>query len=607
MERLLGRMGSGERKSIVSNQSTERTCQGGVDGSPSCGHSFRYFYEHPDPVASTCQYENATGRQCGHCCVYLTKKETDLIVGAVPLQAFPEPERHGFQRSPYYRGEQYGNCPKCGGRIYNAQTEWRHVINRSPTCPAYEAQGQPANVAESPDDGEHCRKCGEPVAKTAVTWWNAPDWLWRQVYNTEGGNDGIKRCIPCFTRDCATLGIAIHWEAAMEIEPLDIGAFLDAADKRYWPHTTVWHPDSKVTVTAKHLRDLEDRAKGAEYIEGCAITDARMHEERVKQLEAAIERTLNENSYLTDGDVCTLIDLKRVMPDWAPQTSERDSNLPRWADPNCGSCGGSGYTSMGGCYVCQKRAYERDKVSTASPQSDPNRGTHTCKDGEIGLGQQSACIICSTASQEAPEMIPRPDPISGAEWTQPDILPLLEHAMQLACNFVPCDCDRSEVNMCSGTCVGSEIWSSIHRARKLIRADPTPSAALPEGFESRIRNQAENLIDSVFGAGNSNYEYEHAATRQLRDAITQALLVAHRSATTVWDDSARLDWLESVMRPKYGYQEIYLAGLRSGDSDATEFQCELQRDGSFSGSGLRDAIDAAKEALERRKESDIKP
>jgi len=39
-----------------------------------------------------------------------------------------------------------------------------------------------------------------------------------------------------------------------------------------------------------------------------------------------------------------------------------DNRLPSWADPNCGCCGGSGYTSLGGCYVCQKRAATRDSL-----------------------------------------------------------------------------------------------------------------------------------------------------------------------------------------------------------------------------------------------------
>ena len=38
--------------------------------------------------------------------------------------------------------------------------------------------------------------------------------------------------------------------------------------------------------------------------------------ERIEELEAAIIKTLNENAHLADGDVCTLIDLKRAMPTW---------------------------------------------------------------------------------------------------------------------------------------------------------------------------------------------------------------------------------------------------------------------------------------------------
>ena len=37
---------------------------------------------------------------------------------------------------------------------------------------------------------------------------------------------------------------------------------------------------------------------------------------RIAELEAAILKTLNENGHLADGDVCTLIDLKRAMSTW---------------------------------------------------------------------------------------------------------------------------------------------------------------------------------------------------------------------------------------------------------------------------------------------------
>jgi hypothetical protein len=63
-------------------------------------------------------------------------------------------------------------------------------------------------------------------------------------------------------------------------------------------------------------------------------------------------------------------------------------------------------------------------------------------------------------------------------------------------------------------------------------------------------------------------------------------------------DSERIDWLESIMRPKGSYQEVYLAGLRKGDADADAFQCELQRDGSYAGQTLRSAIDTAMTSVE---------
>jgi hypothetical protein len=36
----------------------------------------------------------------------------------------------------------------------------------------------------------------------------------------------------------------------------------------------------------------------------------------IERLRAAIAKTLNENGHLADGDNCTLIALKRAVPDW---------------------------------------------------------------------------------------------------------------------------------------------------------------------------------------------------------------------------------------------------------------------------------------------------
>ena len=42
----------------------------------------------------------------------------------------------------------------------------------------------------------------------------------------------------------------------------------------------------------------------------CAAHDAAIE---IRKLRAAIHLTLNENSYLADGDDCTLIELKRAL------------------------------------------------------------------------------------------------------------------------------------------------------------------------------------------------------------------------------------------------------------------------------------------------------
>ena len=58
-------------------------------------------------------------------------------------------------------------------------------------------------------------------------------------------------------------------------------------------------------------------------------------------------------------------------------------------------------------------------------------------------------------------------------------------------------------------------------------------------------------------------------------------------------DGKRLDWLAEVMTPAASYCEIYLAGLRNGNADATGFQVELQDREAVSGKTLREAIDNA--------------
>ena len=44
-------------------------------------------------------------------------------------------------------------------------------------------------------------------------------------------------------------------------------------------------------------------------------------ERRVVELERAIKKCLTENAHLADGEVCTLIDLKRAVPEWEKEFS----------------------------------------------------------------------------------------------------------------------------------------------------------------------------------------------------------------------------------------------------------------------------------------------
>lgn len=79
---------------------------------------------------------------------------------------------------------------------------------------------------------------------------------------------------------------------------------------------------------------------------------------------------------------------------------------------------------------------------------------------------------------------------------------------------------------------------------------------------------------------------------------TAELALRDQQISELEADGLRLDWLESIMHPRANYQEVYFAGLRNGDVDASAFQCELQQLGSYSGRDVRQAIDAARSALE---------
>ncbi len=56
---------------------------------------------------------------------------------------------------------------------------------------------------------------------------------------------------------------------------------------------------------------------------------------KIDELQSAIEKTLSENGHLADGEVCTLIDLKRVMRgDFSPWTKIDYANPSTYPDEN---------------------------------------------------------------------------------------------------------------------------------------------------------------------------------------------------------------------------------------------------------------------------------
>lgn len=63
-------------------------------------------------------------------------------------------------------------------------------------------------------------------------------------------------------------------------------------------------------------------------------------------------------------------------------------------------------------------------------------------------------------------------------------------------------------------------------------------------------------------------------------------------------DTDRINWMEQMMTPKDDYCEIFFAGLRDGDADASAFQVEAnpERFKVLNAPTLRDAIDKAMKA-----------
>lgn len=81
---------------------------------------------------------------------------------------------------------------------------------------------------------------------------------------------------------------------------------------------------------------------------------------------------------------------------------------------------------------------------------------------------------------------------------------------------------------------------SSNKQAEEVQSQPNQPAPVDE---ARLRNQASNIIYTVFGAVNTSYKPEREIARQLTELetlITKALQVAHASATALPADVKRL-------------------------------------------------------------------
>jgi hypothetical protein len=61
------------------------------------------------------------------------------------------------------------------------------------------------------------------------------------------------------------------------------------------------------TPSGKTIRDLYPQT---------LVRELNRLNDHIKRIENAIRKTLNKNRHLADGDDCTLIDLKKALPEW---------------------------------------------------------------------------------------------------------------------------------------------------------------------------------------------------------------------------------------------------------------------------------------------------
>lgn len=80
--------------------------------------------------------------------------------------------------------------------------------------------------------------------------------------------------------------------------------------------------------------------------------------------------------------------------------------------------------------------------------------------------------------------------------TESEAVELLEQAMQLNEQAVGCDCDRTEIDVCSGNCITAQVWKLMYHVRKLIY----PRNAAPDVERTVLREALQDLFDMVNSA-----------------------------------------------------------------------------------------------------------
>lgn len=92
------------------------------------------------------------------------------------------------------------------------------------------------------------------------------------------------------------------------------------------------------------------------------------------------------------------------------------------------------------------------------------------------------------------------------------------------------------------------------------------------------------------------FEAWHKAEERIKELESELFISKSEPS-----DTEMLNWIQAIMTPKENYCEVFLAGLRNGNTDATEFQIESnpQRFETFQAKNIRDTISLAMQKYQK--------